>query len=286
MATLTSLSHLRIPGQPDEELTIDGNPLQIIQAESLTKDTTTNNLTPAIGLTTLLYNWCPDALYAFLDFKTWLSFTWNLKLHHASPRETQLEISRIRNQITFALLDNKAHYKILLTYLITLPSGKWIPDPQESMLGEENLENPEEIEGMARSFVRDLVARKMWRTGKRIRHDFFVELEVGDDAFEDGIAISPHWLYRALDLARCTTCGGCDASGGLKRCGRCGTAAYCSDVCQGKDWAVHKGVCAMDMETRGKALHLSKDGGLVGLARSRGMAEDVGDGDGEEGQDE
>ncbi|KAF7192226.1 SET domain and MYND-type zinc finger protein 6 [Pseudocercospora fuligena] len=282
MATLMSLSHLRIPGQPDEELTLDENPLKIISEDTFTKETSTSNLTPAIGLATVLYNWCPDSLYAFLDFKTWLSFTWNLKLQHGGPEETQLEVSRIRNQITFGLLDNNGHYKILMTYLISSPSGKWIPDPEETMLGEENVEDPGKIEKMARSFVTDLVLKKRWETGKKMRHDFFVEFEVGD-AFEDGIAISPHWLYRALDLSRCTTCGG--DGGELKRCGRCGTAAYCSDGCQRKDWAVHKGVCAMDMETRGKALHLSKDGGLAGLAKSR-RNDEVVDGEGDEGPDE
>ncbi|EME88491.1 uncharacterized protein MYCFIDRAFT_72710 [Pseudocercospora fijiensis CIRAD86] len=279
-----SLSHLRIPDQPDDELYIDGRPLEIIKEDTFTKGTATSNLTPAIGLATVLYNWCPDALHAFLDFKTWLSFTWNLKIQHGEPDETQLEISRIRNQIAFGLLDNHGHYKILITYLITSPSGKWIPDPQETMLGEEIVEDVEKIENMARSFVRDLVWKKRWQTGKKMRHDFFVEFEVGD-AFEDGIAISPHWLYRALDLGQCTSCGDGE-EGELKRCGRCGTAAYCSDECQRRDWAVHKSVCAMDLETRGKALHLSKDGGLARLAKSRLIAEDGSGADGEEVQDE
>lgn len=152
----------------------------------------------------------------------------------------------------------------MLTFTIVLEGaqrGAWVPNTKESMLGERDVTTSEEIEALAKAWVHDALARKVWEAGKRASHAFSVEY-APMDVWGDGIPMSPHWLYEALDLSKCTTCAAKTAE--LQRCGKCGTGAYCCGECQRGDWAVHKQVCRMGLEDRGQALRVSEKGGLVG----------------------
>ncbi|EME42778.1 hypothetical protein DOTSEDRAFT_176070 [Dothistroma septosporum NZE10] len=266
------LFHPKIPAQPSKPLHLNGQPLQIIDLISLEElsQESLSSLSPSTLLATVLHTWNPTSLLAFLDHSTWFSFTWTLTL----PNSTTLEIGRILSQITFGSLDASGNWTLMLTYNLS-STGIWHPNPRESMLDDQDITDLDEIERLAHSFAAELVLQKRWETGKGLKHSFFIEFAAtADNIWSDGIAMNPHWLYRALDLGRCTTC---DVEGGegleLRRCGKCGTAAYCSDRCQRRDWAVHKGVCGMGLEERGRALHLTKDGGLVKWARGNGDGE-------------
>ncbi|KAF2173281.1 hypothetical protein M409DRAFT_62833 [Zasmidium cellare ATCC 36951] len=271
---LQTLAHLKVPVTVEKHLNLDGRPVRIAVPETVLKDEESTNLTAAIGVATVLYQWCPDALYAFLDLDSWFSFTWIRTIQAGERDETKCEIGRIKNVITMGVLDKEEHWKVMVSYTIS-EEGSWIPNTDESMLDDQDIKDPSEIDKLGRSFVKDLILQQAWSTGKKIRHDFFIEY-APMDAFSDGIAMNPHWLYQAIDLTKCTTCGkGEEAS--LSRCSKCGTAAYCSGVCQRADWAVHKAVCNMNMEDRGKALHLSKDGGLVRWSRLQAQNESIDD---------
>lgn len=261
---LQSLAHLRAPTRPDAEIQLDGTLASIAVPESVAKDEETSDLTAAIGVATVLYHWCPDALYAFLDLGAWFSFTWICTMHAGGPDDTKFEIGRIKDVVTMGVLDKDEHWKVMVSYTIT-ETGTWSPNTNESMLDEKDIKDPKEVDQLGRSFVKNLILQQAWTTGKRIRHDFFIEY-APMDAFSDGIAMNPHWLYEAIDLTKCTACGK-EGEASLSRCSKCGTAAYCSSVCQRSDWAVHKAVCNMSMEERGKALHLTRDSGLVKWSR-------------------
>jgi hypothetical protein len=259
---LLQLSDFRLPDYPEAQLNLDGISLSII--DTLEDSNPSNDITPAIGIATVLYRWHPKALAAFLDIDAWFSMTWSLSISENSPDGSKIEIGRIGNQITFGRLDSSGdNWTLMLTYNIVLEGserGKWIPNPKESMLGESDITDPEEIERLGRDFAKQLVVEKRWETGKKLRHRFFIEY-APMDVWGDGIPMSPHWLYAPLDLDRCTTCSSTKAP--LNRCGRCGTATYCSDTCQKKDWNVHKDVCGMSMEDRGTAIKISEKGGLI-----------------------
>lgn len=156
--------------------------------------------------------------------------------------------------------------------------GVWIPNRRESMLGEEDVTDGDEIERLGKEFVQGLVVGRRWETGKNIRHKFFVEY-APMDIFGDGILMSPHWLYKALGLQECTTCSAPESKvgGQLERCGRCGTAAYCSGVCQKKDWKVHKGICGLNALERGQMLRITQKGGLIRWDEERTMVEEEGE---------
>ncbi|KAI4628289.1 hypothetical protein J4E89_001674 [Alternaria sp. Ai002NY15] len=261
---LIPLSDFRLPDHSKAALNLNGSPLSIIDPSSLTPETTGESITPAIGLATVLYKWHPNALAAFLDLDAWFSLTWTLSIAEGTPEGSKIEIGRIGNQITFGSLDSSGdNWTLMLTYNIVLEGedrGKWIPNPKESMLGEEDVTDPEEIEKLGKEFVEKIVREKRWETGKKMKHRFFVEY-APMDVWGDGIPMSPHWMYSSLDLSRCTACKKTGVA--LQRCGRCGTSTYCSDVCQKGDWAVHKDVCSMSMEDRGQAIKLSEKGGLI-----------------------
>jgi hypothetical protein len=275
---LTRLSEFRLPHYPDAPLNLDGAPLSIVDNSTFTSKIPPTNITPEIGIATLLYKWHPNALAAFLDLDAWFSMTWSLSIVEGSTDGSKWEIGRIGNQITFGSLDATGdNWTLMLTYNIVLEGeyrGYWIPNPKESMLGEEDVTDPAEIDRLGRGWVIEQVMEKRWETGKKMRHRFFVEY-APMDVWGDGIAMSPHWLYEALDLSRCTTC--CRSTNELKRCGRCGTATYCSDICQKNDWKVHKGVCTMSLEDRGKALKISEKGGLIGWDEERMFAKEDGE---------
>jgi len=260
---ITSLFDFRLPDYPDAALRLNGSLLCVIDPSTLTPEAS-KIITPAIGLATVLYRWHPSALAAFLDLDAWFSLTWTLSIAEGTLDGSKIEIGRIGNQITFGSLDSSGdNWTLMLTYSIVLEGenrGKWIPNPKESMLGEKDVTDPDEIEKLGCEFAEKIIREKRWETGKKMKHRFFVEY-APMDVWGDGIPMSPHWLYSSLDLSSCTACKKTGVS--LQRCGRCGTSTYCSDVCQKGDWAVHKDVCTMSMEDRGQAIKLSEKGGLI-----------------------
>ncbi|TID20729.1 hypothetical protein E6O75_ATG05493 [Venturia nashicola] len=266
-----SLPNMRIPGRPDRPLTLDGKPLSMIVGSIYDNNFDAPDFKPATGVATVLHNWCPEALFALLDVENWFSFTWTLTLNQGAENESKIEIGRIRNQITMGTLGKDEHWKVMITFDISPlednpTGGAWIPSIKETMIEDKNVGNSAEIEKMGISFVKDLILNRRWLTGKNMRHEFFIEsTTIGMDPWDDGMRMDPHWLYTSLDLAKCTTCKSAAESGkSLNRCGRCGTASYCSGSCQQRDWPVHKAVCTMSMEDRGKALYYTQHGGLAG----------------------
>ncbi|KAF9696413.1 hypothetical protein EKO04_005709 [Ascochyta lentis] len=282
---LTHLAEFRLPNYPAAPLTLNGNPLSIYEENSFSAKQEQEPSPVPIGIATILYRWCPTALAAFLDIDAWFSLTWTVTLpeNKASGESAkQLEIGRVGNQVTFGTLDASGdNFEIMCTFNVALTSetapgverkrGEWIPNVKESMLGEENMKSGEEVKKVGTQWVEDVVASKRWEAAKGVKHSFHVEY-APMDIFGDGIPMSPHWLYKALDLSKCTTC---DTEGSaakpLNRCGRCGTAAYCSSTCQKDDWKVHKWVCTMSMEDRGQAIKISQKGGLYKWDPARTM---------------
>ncbi|KAE9982624.1 hypothetical protein EG328_010755 [Venturia inaequalis] len=222
-----SLADLRIPGRPDRPLTLDGKPLSVIEESTRDNNSDALDLTAAIGVATVLHDWCLEALFALLDIDNWFSFTWILTLNQGAENEGKIEIGRIRNQITMGTLGKDEHWEVMMTFDISPlednPSGGlWVPNIKETMLGNRNVEDKAEVEKMGISFVKDLLANRRWLTGKNMRHEFFVESpNIGVDPWEDGMRMNPHWLYETLDLAKCTTCKSTAESG--KSLNRCGT---------------------------------------------------------------
>ncbi|EUC38267.1 hypothetical protein COCCADRAFT_83502 [Bipolaris zeicola 26-R-13] len=270
------LTDFRLPDYPDAPLTVDNAPLSIVDTESLASEATNKNITipPATGIATLLYNWHPNALAAFLDLDAWFSFTWTVSIEPDTPSGCKIEIGRIGNQITFGQLDASGeNWTIMLTYNVQKwKKGTWIANPKESMLGPRDITSAALIPRLASTLLTRLLTTRRWETGKRIKHNLSIEY-APMDIWGDGIPMSPHWLYKPLDLSSCTTCGATATEDkALQRCGKCGTATYCSDACQKRDWKVHKGVCTMGLEDRGQAIRLVEKGGLIAWDEERMFA--------------
>jgi hypothetical protein len=273
---IVSLNDFRLPDHPDARLQLDRQPLCIADVEASPDNTDASELTAAIGIATVLYYWCPDALSAFLDLDAWFSFTWSLAIQQGEANETNIEIGRVGNQITFGTLDKDGNdWTLMLTYNISMEGqdrGAWIPNPKESMKGDEDITDTKEIDTLSHGFVKDTILQKRWSTGKKLRHKFHVEY-APMDIWGDGIPMNPHWLYKSLDLSACTVCEKkTEEKSPLQRCGRCGTATYCSSECQRKDWAVHKHICSLSLEDRGQMLAITEKGGLIGWDPERTFA--------------
>jgi len=277
-----TLGDTRIPGFPDAPVHLDRAPIQIVDDADAEFDenTDTSNLTTAIGITSVLFRWCPKALYAFLDIDAWFSFTWTLTIQD----EMRIEIGRVENQITIGTLEpDGIKWKLMLTFNITEEGpqrGAWVPNPDESMLGNDDLTDPAQIDKLAREFVRDLCLKERWFTGKGMQHQLYVEYALMDP-FGDGIPMNPHWLYDPPNIGHCTTCDVYREFKPLKRCGRCGTAAYCCPLHQKLDWPVHKSICNMSAEDRGQMLRISQHDGLIGWDLSKTVYDEDEDDEGQ-----
>jgi hypothetical protein len=359
---LKPLPNFRLPDYPNNPLYLDGQPLAVIDTSSSTSqssspssdapknDLDNDPLTPALGIATILYNYHPAALAAFLDLDAWISLTWTFSYSTttttttgtaaaASKKKQTIEIGRIRNQITFGILEGDGEkWGAVFCFDIAEPpsstlahegtgevveGGTWRPNPRESMVGAKPLPSASAVHTLALAFVRDLLRKRRWEAGtaKGSVHKLFVEYApmMDDDVDEgeegkgekddvegwggDGILMNPHWLYEGLDLGVCCACAAYNDTSSsssesifwaprqtdtdtltqtdaekdkekkdvkekgegvkLNRCGRCGTAAYCSPACQRRDWAVHKAVCGLPLLERGKMLKIVEKGGLV-----------------------
>ncbi|OAK93473.1 hypothetical protein IQ06DRAFT_330698 [Phaeosphaeriaceae sp. SRC1lsM3a] len=274
MTSIKILEGFRLPDHPDAALQSNRAALSVVDVEAENGASDLSEVTPAIGIATVLYHWCPDALAAFLDLDAWFSFTWTVAIRQGEADETNIEIGRVGNQVTFGTLDKDGdNWTLMLTYNIAMEGterGAWIPNPKESMEGDNDVTDTDEIEKLSRVFANDLVRERRWATGKKMRHKFYIEY-APMDVWGDGIPMSPHWLYKALDLSRCTTCSS-DNESTLQRCGRCGTATYCSSTCQRRDWAVHKHICSLGLEDRGQMLAITEKGGLINWDKTRTYA--------------
>lgn len=269
------MDNTRIPGFPDAPVQLDRAPIKMVDDADgkFTEHTDTANLTTAVGIATVLSRWSPHAFYAFLDIDAWFSFTWTLTIQD----EMKIEIGRVENQITMGTLDAQGeNWSLMLTYNIIAEGperGAWVPNPAESMLGDNDLTDPTQIDNLAREFVRDLILKQRWSTGKKMQHQLYVEYALMDP-FGDGIPMNPHWLYGAPDVERCTICDVSKDVKPLQRCGRCGTAAYCCPMHQKQDWPVHKSICNMNLEDRGQMLKISQKGGLIGWDLSKTVGDE------------
>jgi hypothetical protein len=129
-----TLDKFRLPDHPDAPLHLNRLPLCVVDVEAFSETTEAHDLTAAIGIATVLYNWCPDALSAFLDLDAWFSFTWSLAIQQGEADETNIEIGRVGNQITFGTLDKDGNdWTLMLTYNISMEGpdrGAWIPNPR------------------------------------------------------------------------------------------------------------------------------------------------------------
>jgi hypothetical protein len=265
---MIALDTFRLPDYPDARLQLDRQPLSIVSDEESAVAIEKDDVTAPIGIATVLYYWCPASLAAFLDLDAWFSFTWALVIQQGEADETNIEIGRVGNQITFGALDKDGdNWTLMLTYNISMEGperGAWIPNCKESMQADEDIIDPAEVDRLSRAFAQKLVNEKRWSTGKKMRHQFHVEYAPMQDVWGDGIAMNPHWLYKSLKLTECTACGETATEDSpLQRCGRCGTATYCSNACQRKDWAVHKHICGLSLEDRGQMLAITEKGGLI-----------------------
>jgi hypothetical protein len=83
----TPLTFLRAQPFPGLNLSIDGSPVAIVNTSNFDEDTDRENLTPAHAVSTILWNWHPNALRAFLDHKKYSAFEFAIVEERAGDRE-------------------------------------------------------------------------------------------------------------------------------------------------------------------------------------------------------
>ena len=230
-------------------LLISGAPLSIVDHTQFDEDTDKTSLTAAIGVATTLWNWCPNALRAWLDRAAYYSCEWACRRHQGTPLQHTILLARNDRHISLGYYNYDVELILGCDFGMPEDGGPWIPLSGTLSVGP--VRNEARWPAIGQMLARDLLYNPTWQAGRNISHEFIVGDQNGWHASYPSDAgatskgeVDPHWLYHPRTSDICQRCYRPeDLTRVLRKCTRCKAARYCSVLCQESDWAAHKGVC-------------------------------------------
>ncbi|KAG9696218.1 hypothetical protein KCU95_g4420, partial [Aureobasidium melanogenum] len=155
------LAFLRTRPFPDLDLSIDGFPVAIVDTEAYVEETVKKDLTAAIATATILWNWHPNALRAFLDCQKYSAFefaTWDSA--PGAERYVTHMISRHDRAILIGHYDQDIDWGFKVSYGL-LEDGRWKP-----LWGSTNVlpgkDTPEWVNKIGNMWAKDELYFKPW----------------------------------------------------------------------------------------------------------------------------
>ncbi|KAG9569937.1 hypothetical protein KCU71_g1778, partial [Aureobasidium melanogenum] len=179
------LAFLRTRPFPNLDLSIDGSPVAIVDTGAYVEETIKTDLTAAIATATILWNWHPNALRAFLDCQKYSAFEFATcdKAPGAERYVTHM-ISRHDRAILIGHYDQDFDWGVQVSYGL-LEDGRWKP-----LWGSTNVlpgkDKPEWVNKIGNMWAKDELYFKPWLS-RRNREQ---ELTLG------GGKVDPASLYR------------------------------------------------------------------------------------------
>ncbi|KAH0043578.1 hypothetical protein KCU78_g558, partial [Aureobasidium melanogenum] len=179
------LAFLRTRPFPNLDLSIDGSPIAIVDTGAYVEETIKTDLTAAIATATILWNWHPNALRAFLDCQKYSAFEFATcdKAPGAERYVTHM-ISRHDRAILIGHYDQDFDWGVQVSYGL-LEDGRWKP-----LWGSTNVlpgkDKPEWVNKIGNMWAKDELYFKPWLS-RRNREQ---ELTLG------GGKVDPASLYR------------------------------------------------------------------------------------------
>ncbi|THZ31339.1 zf-MYND-domain-containing protein [Aureobasidium pullulans] len=164
---LTFLSAAPFPGL---NLSIDGSPVQIVDLSNFDEDVDHTKLTAAQGAATVLYNWHPNALRAFLDVERYPHM--DFIIHEPRFGTSTHFITRHERSIMMGCVTKDQEWEIQCNFGMP-KSGRWVP--QIALSWGDGVGNPEAITSLGRYWARDQFFQKRWKPFK----DRMFELLIG-----------------------------------------------------------------------------------------------------------
>ncbi|KAH0365812.1 hypothetical protein KCU65_g5788, partial [Aureobasidium melanogenum] len=123
------LAFLRTRPFPGLNLSIDGSPIAIVDTgrSVFDEETIKTNLTGARAIATILWNWHPNALRAFLDCEKWPDFEFSIcDEYPESETSTTYLILRMGREVHFGQQNEDMDWRHLCIYEIP-ETGRWVP---------------------------------------------------------------------------------------------------------------------------------------------------------------
>ncbi|CAD0110904.1 unnamed protein product [Aureobasidium uvarum] len=156
------LAFLRIEPFPRLNLSIDGSPIAIVDTSQFVEETEKKDLTAVHAIATILWNWHPNALRAFLDLQKYSAFEFAIcDDYPGSKRITTHMITRHDRAILVGYYNQDMDWGHQVSYGI-LEDGRWKPlwGSSDGLGGNSR---PEFIEMMGGMWARDQMYLKRWR---------------------------------------------------------------------------------------------------------------------------
>ena len=155
-----ALAFLQDEPFPDLNLSIDGLPVAVVDTGRFDEETDKQELTPARAVSTILWNWHPNALRAFLDCQKYTDFDFGIIDDYAGSEKVITHIiSRRDRAIVVGYYDQNRNWGHQANYDI-LEDGRWKPLwASENYIGNRR---PEYVDMMGRSWAKDHMYHRRW----------------------------------------------------------------------------------------------------------------------------
>jgi hypothetical protein len=161
---LRPLSFLRSDPFPGLNLSVDGSPVAIVDTSNFGEETDKINLSAALVVSTILWNWHPNALRAFLDSEKYSAI---VDSYPPSEKRITHMVTRHERAILVGYYNKDIEWGHQASYGI-LGDGHWNP-----LLGSSDglggNERPDFVNKMGRMWAMDMMYRRRWQP-KRIVH--------------------------------------------------------------------------------------------------------------------
>lgn len=229
------LQFLPITPFAGQGFTISGEPIRIVDHTSL--NTSNEGLTLPLAVATTLWNWCPDALSAFLDKATYSKFDWNCY-------DCRGHSTRIRRNKSWIRISNRFEHGTLYfscEFKVSRKDGRW--DATACTASSEIVHDSAQWPALARRMSSGLLVNPRWKVDYgRCYRLVLTGATIGQQTYSDDFdtkKFEPYRFYRSI----CQRCFGPTSEAKKEHCRACLSAWDCSNQCRANDWAVHKGTC-------------------------------------------
>lgn len=161
-------------------LSIDGFPVAIVDTGRFDEETDKQALTPARAVYTILWNWHPHALRAFLDRQKYSDFDFGIVDEYPGGEKVITHIiSRRDRAILVGYYDQNKNWGHQANYHM-LEDGRWKPKwASENYIGNRR---PEYVDMMGRAWAKDHMYYRRWEPKENRTFELLLDRSLVDPA--------------------------------------------------------------------------------------------------------
>lgn len=165
-----NLTFRKIDPFPGLSLFIDGWPVAIVDTAHFDEETRDPRLTTAHGVATLLWNWHPNALRAFLDCNKYEGVEFAVRIDHSGGRSATHIVTRHDRHIVLGCYNEELDWEIQCSFGMPR-AGRWKP---LSGMGAMGAVREELIAGLGQYWARDQLYHERWKPSKTLTHELII----------------------------------------------------------------------------------------------------------------